>query len=56
MNLAITDLKGIRIFICYRRISTITNIKIKEKFSEGTEILFLVSSVIGGFPLLLGPV
>ena len=46
---ALTDFKGPTIFICYRRISVIANIEIKEKFFKG------LSSVIGGFPLLAGP-
>ena len=36
LNLALTDLKGLRIIICYRRISIIANIENKECFSQGT--------------------
>ena len=34
---ALTDFKGPTIFICYRRISVIANIEIKEKFFQGTK-------------------
>ena len=47
LNLAITDLKGPTTFICYRRISTIANIGIKEKPFQGTTKLLIFSSVIG---------
>ena len=56
LNLATMDLKGPRIFICYRRISTIANIRNKAKPFEGTTKLLLVLSFIGEFPLLLDPV
>ena len=56
LNLAIMDLKGPKIFICYRRISTIANMKIEEIFIEVTKKIFLFSSVVGGFSLLLDPV
>ena len=48
---ALTDFKGPTIFICYRRISVIANIEIKEKFFKGPKGIF----VIGGNPLLAGP-
>ena len=56
LNLAITDLKGPTIFICFRQVSTIANVGNKEKPFQGTTKLLLFSSVIGGFPLLLDPV
>ena len=37
---ALTDFKGPTIFICYRRISVIANIEIKEKFFKGPKGIF----------------
>ena len=51
LNLAITDFKGLKIFICYRRISVIASMENKEYFSQGTIELPSFPSVIGGFPL-----
>ena len=48
---ALTDFKGPTIFICYRRISVIANIEIKEKLFKGPKKIF----VMGAFPLLAGP-
>ena len=39
LNPAITDVKGLMNFICYRRIFVIANIRIKKKWNEGTKIL-----------------
>ena len=37
---ALTDFKGPTIFICYRRISVIANIEIKEKLFKGLKNSF----------------
>ena len=56
LNPAITDLKEPIIFICYRRISTIANVRNKERTFQGITELLQFSSVMGGFPLLWDPV
>ena len=47
---ALTDIKGPTIFICYRRISVIANIEIKEKLFMGLKTIFCYRriSVAGG--------
>ena len=47
---ALTDFKGPTIFICYRRISVIANIEIKEKLFKGPKDIFCYRriSVTGG--------
>ena len=47
---ALTDFKGPTIFICYRRISVIANIEIKEKLFKGPKEIFCYRriSVTGG--------
>ena len=47
---ALTDFKGPTIFICYRRISVIANIEIKEKLRNGLKKSFCYRriSITGG--------
>ena len=47
----LTDFKGPVISICYRRIFVIANIENKENLVKELRMTF----VVGGFPLLVGP-
>ena len=50
MTSALTDFKGLTVFICYRRISVIANIENKEKLFRGPKngLCYRQISVTGG--------